>query len=122
MVRNVGFHSNVARGKRISSILETDVSAKEYKRNWARLIQKIYEVDPLTCPRCFSEMRVKSIIERPEIVKKYFNTSICGRPGADLPPQTHSSKSGIDTSDSQLPSSEDHLYCDPEYPIEVYVS
>ena len=60
MVRYYGFYSNVARGKRkkndqdelIPSILEQDGSTKEYKRNWARLIQKIYEVDPLTCPKC----------------------------------------------------------------------
>ncbi|MBL7203360.1 MAG: transposase [Desulfobacteraceae bacterium] len=60
MVRYVGFYSNVARGKRkkndqdelIPSILEPDGSSGEYKRNWARLIQKIYEVDPLICPKC----------------------------------------------------------------------
>ena len=45
----------MARGKRkkndqderIPSILEPDGSSKEYRRNWARLIQKIYEVDSL---------------------------------------------------------------------------
>jgi hypothetical protein len=26
--------------------------------NWARLIQKIYEVDPLTCPKCQGKMRI----------------------------------------------------------------
>ena len=49
MVRYYGFYSNVARGKRkkneqdelIPSILEPDGSSGEYKRNWARLIQKI---------------------------------------------------------------------------------
>jgi hypothetical protein len=34
----------------IPSILEPDELSKESRRNWARLIQKIYEVDPLTCP------------------------------------------------------------------------
>ena len=33
-------------------VVESSGSAKEYKRNRARLIQKIYKVDPLTCPRC----------------------------------------------------------------------
>jgi len=27
-------------------------------RSWARLIQKIYEVDLLTCPKCGGEMRI----------------------------------------------------------------
>ncbi len=68
MVRYYGYFSNVSRGKRkknardglIPSILEPvedpnfsgDGSSREYRRNWARLIQKIYEVDPLTCRRC----------------------------------------------------------------------
>jgi hypothetical protein len=28
---------------------------------WARLIAKVYEVDPLICPRCGSEMDAKAI-------------------------------------------------------------
>ena len=78
MVRYYSFYSNVARGKRkksesdelISSILESEESSNEYKRNWARLIQKIYEVDPLTCPKCSGKMKVISVIEDSEIVKK----------------------------------------------------
>jgi hypothetical protein len=59
MVRYYGYYSNVCRGKQkeseddgVPSILETDKSSKEYRKNWARLIQKIYKVDPLTCPTC----------------------------------------------------------------------
>ncbi len=60
MVRYYGYYSNVCRGKRkkqnqdewIPYILESEVPTKEYKKNWARLIQKIYEVDPLVCPKC----------------------------------------------------------------------
>jgi len=130
MVRYVGFYSNVARGKRkkndqdglIPSILEPESSAKEYKRNWARLIQKIYEVDPLTCPKCSGKMKVISIIERPEIIKKILRHLGLWEKKARPPPKTGDSKTVIDTSDSQLPSCEDHLYCDPEYPIEAYAS
>jgi len=57
MVRYYGFYSNVSWGKRkkrdsdelIPSILESEESSKEYRRNWARLIEEIYEVAPLTC-------------------------------------------------------------------------
>ena len=130
MVRYVGFYSNVARGKRkkndqdelIPSILEPGGSAKEYKRNWARLIQKIYEVDPLTCPRCSGKMKVISIIERPEIIKKILRHLGLWEKKARPPPKTGDLKTDIDTSDSQRPACEDHLYRDPEYPIEAYVS
>ena len=77
MVRYYGFYSNVARAKRkkneqdelIPSILEPDGSSGEYKRNWARLIQKIYEVDPLTCPKCSGKMKVISVIEDENVTR-----------------------------------------------------
>ena len=55
MVRYYGYYSNVSRGKRkiqdkddaIPSIPEPDGSSREFRKNWARLIQKIYEIDPL---------------------------------------------------------------------------
>jgi hypothetical protein len=103
MVRYYGHFSNISRGKRkkndkdelIPSILEPvedptlsgDGSYKEHRRNWARLIQKIYEK------------------ARPP-------------PKANAPqPNVH-----IDYSDSQVPPCEDYLYCDQDYPIEIYAS
>ena len=38
------------------------LSHKKSKASWARLIAKIYEIDPLICPKCNSEMRVISVI------------------------------------------------------------
>ena len=78
MVRYYGYYSNVSRGKRkkqnqaewIPCILESEGPTKEYKKNWARLIQKIYEVDPLTCPKCSGKMKVISVIEDEDVIKK----------------------------------------------------
>jgi hypothetical protein len=42
-------------------ILEPQGSSKEYRKNWSRLIQKIYEVDPLTCPKCNSLLRFHTV-------------------------------------------------------------
>ena len=58
MVRYYGFYSNKSRGLRkksdtdddVPALIESDVSSKEFRRNWARLIQKNYNVDPLLCP------------------------------------------------------------------------
>ena len=77
MVRYYGFYSNVSRGRRqkekadglIPCVLEAEENAKS-NRNWARLIQKIYEVDPLTCPKCQGPMRIISIIEDQEVIDK----------------------------------------------------
>ena len=50
--------------------LSGDGTSKEYKKNWARLIQKIYEVDPLSCPKCHGRMPIISFIENEEVIKK----------------------------------------------------
>jgi hypothetical protein len=48
----------------------------KYFKNWARLIQKIYEVDPLTCPKCSGKMKVISVIEDQDVIKTP-NRSLC---------------------------------------------
>ena len=138
MVRYYGYYSNVSRGKRkmleedelIPSILESSDSSKESRKNWARLIQKIYEVDPLTCPKCFGVMKVISVIEDEEIVKKILkHLGLWDRkarppPKATGPPKVR--EYSIDYSMSQLScfpvpvnnetGSDKWLYVDPEYP------
>jgi hypothetical protein len=47
-----------------------DMSVKKSKATWARLIAKIYEVDPLTCPKCGSEMKILSVIMDTNEIKK----------------------------------------------------
>ena len=75
-VRYYGSYSNVTRGRLKKEddepqyhIIEDDVP-KGLNRSWARLIQKIYEVDPLTCSRCGGQMRIIAFIEDYKIVKK----------------------------------------------------
>ena len=42
----------------IPGLLEDDTTeARAARRAWARLIKKIYEVDPLICPECRNFMR-----------------------------------------------------------------
>ena len=41
---------------------EADAFARKRRRSWARLIRKIFEVPPTTCPRCGAEMKVISVI------------------------------------------------------------
>lgn len=55
---------------KIPCILEPEMTDKAFRRNWARLIQKIYEVDPLVCPKCSGAMRVIAFIEDPDVIKK----------------------------------------------------
>jgi len=80
-VRYYGFLSNAARGRRrkeqagevvLPIVLESDLPSVGYGKNaaWARLIQKVYEVDPLACPQCGAPMRVIAFINDPEVIRK----------------------------------------------------
>ena len=104
----------------IPCILESDESSKEYRKNWARLIQKIYEVDPLTCPKCSGKMKVISVIGDEAVTKKIlkhlglWEVKARPPPKASGPPKIAEYR--IDYSTSQLPASDMWLYADPEYP------
>ena len=37
---------------------------------WAKLIRKVYEVDPLVCPKCGLQMRVISLVEDPAVIER----------------------------------------------------
>lgn len=39
--------------------------ARTYRKAWARLLSKVYEIDPMVCPKCGSEMKVIAIIQEP---------------------------------------------------------
>lgn len=129
MVRYYGYYSNATRGKRkkanaddqISCILEPELTGKTFRRNWARLIQKIYAVDPLVCPRCSSEMRLIAVIEDQDVIKKIlkhlglWEIKRKPRPVANAPPID------IFPAYDQQPGPSAHDYiADPDYAAEAY--
>jgi len=139
MVRYYGHYSNVSRGKRkkqdqdglIPSILEPDGSSKEYRRNWARLIQKIYQVNPLICPKCKGRSKITSLagmhilafIEDEEVIKKILKHMGLWDQKARPPPKANARSMAqqyhMEYNASQVPLSDNWLYVDPQYP-EVY--
>ncbi|MGH7361394.1 MAG: transposase, partial [Candidatus Methylomirabilales bacterium] len=86
-VRYYGAYSNAARGKRRKAEATAEPSASSgeapvgettperadraaFRRRWADLIRRVYEVDPLVCPRCGGEMRVVGFITEPTVIKR----------------------------------------------------
>ena len=41
-----------------------------FKQRWAELIKKVYEADPLLCPRCGGAMCIIALIDQPEVIEK----------------------------------------------------
>jgi len=119
-VRYYGFFSNKSRGMRkkadaddvIPTIMPNELSSSEAKQNWARLIQKIYEVDPLVCPKCQGQMKIISIIDDFEIIEmilKHLNLWDIRNHDppevepAHIPELTYVEESDYDNSGSQIP-------------------
>ena len=77
MVRHHRYYSNVPRRMPKNSgqdglvhfVIHSEVSSKGHRKNWTRLILKIYEIDPLAFPRCKGEMRIIAFIGDPEIIR-----------------------------------------------------
>ena len=52
------------------SDVDEEVGVDSRKGAWARLLAKVYEVDPLVCLKCGAEMKVIAIIEDPDEIKR----------------------------------------------------
>ena len=50
-------------------IIEDEIP-RGLNRSWARLIQKIYNIDLLICPKCGGDMMIVAFIEDYKVVKK----------------------------------------------------
>lgn len=111
MVRYYGRYSNKSRGIRkkdelidttenqlpcstntATTIVESDLARKKFRKNWARLIQKIYSVDPLLCPKCGGAMRIISFIEDDATIKKILMHLDLWLPQTHDPPQEESDR------------------------------
>lgn len=116
----------------VPCILEAQGDEKSFRRSWARLIQKIYEVDPLVCPRCRGAMRIIGFIEDGQVIRailEHLGLWLArSRPPPkihDPPVRVHNSGRPIDPFGrddvSQLPVNDDLFYRDPEYAWDDYV-
>ena len=108
MVRYYGYYSNKSRGKRkkeeaenadlgdkadpeeLNMIEEPPHTPKEYRRLWAQLIQKVYEVDPLICTKCGGTMRIVSFIEEQAVINKILSHLGIHEEHAHSPPERES--------------------------------
>ena len=79
LVRYAGWYSNRSRGKRRrndaqpAEVATREIDVREAARvrsTWARLIHKVYEVDPLECPKCKGPMRVIALIDDKAVIRK----------------------------------------------------
>ncbi|MDA1088379.1 MAG: transposase [Verrucomicrobia bacterium] len=85
LVRYYGWYSNKMRGQRDKQAVEEakaagnavtiiDVSEHRPRRipsaKWRELIKKVWEADPLLCPKCQKEMRIVSLIDDKAVIER----------------------------------------------------
>ena len=91
--------------------------------NWSSLIQKIYEVDPLVCPKCQGTMRIISFIEDGQVIRailEHFGLLLArARPPPKI--QYVLPVSECAAADLQLQTHNDTIYGDPEYTWDEYI-
>jgi hypothetical protein len=73
ITRYYGWYSCRARGER-NKCIPSDAEEIHEPRNkpsssWARCIKQIYELDPLECPKCKSQMSILAFIHDPLEIK-----------------------------------------------------
>jgi len=77
MIRYYGLYANAHRGKKKKAgvdpscppIIEDETSFIP-SSGWAEMIKKVYEIDPLICPKCGGLMKVISFIEDYKVIDK----------------------------------------------------
>ena len=106
LVHYYGAYSNVVRGKQkargqaqqaASLVSGPDVhppphppppsapvspSLAALRRGWAQLIRRVYEVDPLVCPRCQGVMRVVAFITEGRVIRRILDHLAAAAPNA----------------------------------------
>ena len=65
------------------------------RRRWANLIRRVYETDPLVCPRCGAEMRVIGFITEPGVIKRILDHLRKRDRVSRPPPPLHSAVASI---------------------------
>jgi hypothetical protein len=112
LVRYYGWYSNKMRGQRDKRAAQEakaagqavqilDVSEHKPRRipsaKWRELIKKVWEADPLTCPRCAGEMKICCAHRRPRGDRTHSpppGTLAAGRKGVPGPGPTRASGTG----------------------------
>ena len=95
IIRNWGFYSNASRAKRLREAgpesvslhepdpkkLQENQGQRQRRLSWAKMLQKVYEIDPLLCRFCGAEIKIISFITEVKTIKAILDCM-------GLPPQT----------------------------------
>ena len=67
----------------------TDADARALRRRWAHLIRRIFEADPLVCPRCGEAMPIIAFVTEPKVIDRILKHIAAKGIDARSPPTAH---------------------------------
>jgi hypothetical protein len=80
MVRYFGLYANAHRGKVRKSeeaahplVIISEECPKIPRLGWAEMIRKVYEVDPMLCPKCGGQMKIIAFITDYSVLDRIIN-------------------------------------------------
>jgi len=122
-VRYYGYYSNKMRGVRLKMERASAKKATAQKEKgsvrqhmtWAMLIKAVYEVDPLSCPKCGGTMKIISFIEDDDVIRTILkHCQLWKDPAPRSPPKLLPDSPQGDDGTLQYDDSffEDTMYCD----------
>ena len=123
LVRYYGWYSNKARGMRRKAAVASGTDAATaggvlttghrplttVSQTWAMLIKRVYEIDPLACPRCGGRMKVIAFIEPPQrdVIERILRHCGLWPPSTPRPPPAEDAWGHDGDADSQSASSDE---------------
>jgi hypothetical protein len=91
ITRYYGRYSCRRRGERakLATTDEAEITESDYRRefaqsSWAACVKRIYEIDPLECPKCKAQMRIVAFIQDEHSIKDIMQSQ--GIPDFQAPP------------------------------------
>jgi len=106
ITRYYGRYSCRLRGERAKLAPPDEEQENDYRRefrksSWAACIKRIYEIDPLECPKCKAQMRIIAFIQDAQSIKDIMKAQ--GIPDFQAPPPLPKFIDTVDAID-ELPS------------------
>ena len=87
-----GHYANRVRGERAQAepgeenVEERPVKKRRCSASWARLIAKVYDVDPLTCRKCGGKLKIVAYLHDQSSIKRILDHLGLSEPEDERPP------------------------------------
>jgi hypothetical protein len=108
LTRYYGWYANRTRGRRrralgadaapsVAVVEPVALPLREARRRWAELLRRIFEVDPLACPRCGRAMRIVAFLTAPTVIDRiltHLRTRAPAAPARAPPSLTRRARTG----------------------------